>query len=237
MGGRARNRSPGGAILLAGALSASAGTAAAATLSARFLGNEAFEISDGKTTLLTDFPYRSGAFGYMEYAPAEVRERKDSLCLITHAHADHFDAALAAKVGCRVLGPPPVLAGVPEQKAIQETGTVRFAGLAVTPVRTGHGDAPHFSYLVEWAGLRLYFTGDTEDPAELSRQERLDALFISPWLLAAARTAGQLPPSSLVIVYHHQASEKVADCSGSCVVPRPGQTLVIGPANRPDDLR
>ncbi len=39
--------------------------AAPAKLQAQFIGNMAFAITDGKTALYTDFPYESGAFGYM----------------------------------------------------------------------------------------------------------------------------------------------------------------------------
>ncbi len=39
----------------------------AQTLEFHFIGNMAYEISDGETTLLSDFPYESGAFGYMTY--------------------------------------------------------------------------------------------------------------------------------------------------------------------------
>jgi hypothetical protein len=45
------------------ALAFRAGAPDAAGLEIRFIGNMAFSITDGKTTLLTDFPYRSGAFG------------------------------------------------------------------------------------------------------------------------------------------------------------------------------
>jgi L-ascorbate metabolism protein UlaG (beta-lactamase superfamily) len=207
----------------------SAATAGAAPLTARFIGNEGFELTDGKTVVLTDFPYDSGAFGYMTYGKDELRERKGSLCLITHAHADHFDAALAAKVGCRVLGPPSVLAKVPADRALSAGAgaPIRFGSAAITPVRTGHGDEPHFSYLLEWDGLRLYFTGDTDGAAELSRQGPLDALFISPWLLSESRKAGKLPKAARVFVYHHQATEKVADCSGACTVARQGEIYEI----------
>ena len=163
----------------------------------------------------------------MTYDTGELRGRKSSLCLITHAHADHFDAPLAAKVGCDVLGPPAVLAKVPKERALDAGGTVRFADLTIVPIPTDHGAEPHLSYLVEWAGRRLYFTGDTESTAELSRQGPLDALFISPWLLAAARKEGKLPDARRIVVYHQEAGEKIASCAGTCVVPRQGQTIDI----------
>ena len=62
-------------FVLAGALWPAVLLAETGKLSARFIGNAAFEITDGEFTLLTDFPYQSGAFGYMTYDPAEVARR------------------------------------------------------------------------------------------------------------------------------------------------------------------
>ncbi len=107
-------------------------------LSARFLGNAAFELSDGETTLLTDFPYRPGAFGYMQYDPSEIHARPRSICLITHAHADHFDASLVARVGCRVVDP----ASAPGEE-------IRLFGVTILPFPTEHAGVPHRSYRVE----------------------------------------------------------------------------------------
>ncbi|MGE5276627.1 MAG: MBL fold metallo-hydrolase [Acidobacteriota bacterium] len=214
-------------VLLAAALLARAGDGGGA-LRARFLGNAAFEITDGVTTLLTDFPYRSGAFGYMAYDASEIRSRPRSVCLFTHAHADHFEPALLARVGCRLVGPPPVLAAAPAGSAItpDRDGALRIFGLTIDPIATPHGDTPHASYRVEWLGLRLYFTGDTDSARELAAQKGLDALFISPWLLAAARGSSALPAARRVIVCHQRAGEAIAPCGG-CIVPRQGETLEI----------
>ena len=46
-------------------------------IEARFIGNSAFEVSDGTATILIDFPYQSGAFGYMTFLPAELRPRRE----------------------------------------------------------------------------------------------------------------------------------------------------------------
>src|SRR5262245_55426963 len=80
-----------------------------ADLSARFIGNAAFRITDGKTVLLTDFPYTSGAFGYMKYDASEVKQEPDALCLITHAHADHWNAELFQKMNASLIAPPKIL--------------------------------------------------------------------------------------------------------------------------------
>ena len=69
-------------------------------LTARFIGNMAWAISDGALTLMSDFPYDSGAVrGYMTYdATAELRSATpQTLSLITHRHADHWSPTLFAR--------------------------------------------------------------------------------------------------------------------------------------------
>ena len=181
----------------------------AAELHVRFIGNEAFEITDGEHTLLSDFPYASGYSIYMDYPDSELRRRENSLCLITHTHGDHFEPSLVSAIGCRVVGPT--------------AEPVEFGPLTVRPVRTPHRDLEHYSYLVEWHGLRLYFVGDTETTEHVP--DDLDVLFVSPWLLWKLEAEGRRPAREMV-VYHHTAGEKV-ECD-RCRVPRQGETFVIG---------
>jgi hypothetical protein len=41
-------------------------------LDARFIGNMAVAVTDGTTTLMSDFPYQSGYSRYMTYDPAAI---------------------------------------------------------------------------------------------------------------------------------------------------------------------
>ena len=65
----------------------------AGSLEFRFIGNMAFQISDGAFTILTDYPYISGAFGYMEYQSETVKPVGTVLSLVTHEHDDHWNPA------------------------------------------------------------------------------------------------------------------------------------------------
>src|SRR5688572_21826205 len=78
-------------------------------LRVQFIGNAAFLITDGKTTLLTDYPYRSGAFGYMTYDATKIQPQGDVLCLITHGHADHFEHPIFEKKNWRIIAPDDVI--------------------------------------------------------------------------------------------------------------------------------
>ena len=66
-------------------------------LSATVIGNMAFHITDGTAALITDFPYESGAFGYMKWSRDHVPVGQGPLCLVTHSHRDHFLPRLASE--------------------------------------------------------------------------------------------------------------------------------------------
>jgi beta-lactamase family protein len=214
------------ALVLAAALHTGALRAEEGGLRIRFLGNAAVEITDGSFTLLTDFPYRSGAFGYMTYDLGEIARRPRSVCLFTHAHADHFEPDLVRRIGCTVVGPASIESRVAGSKTVPLARKMLLAPLTILPVRSEHGSEEHDSYLVEWSGLRLYFTGDTDSTVELEQQKGLDVLFLTPWLLAKARAAKTLPQARRIVIYHHRAGERVEDCA-ACLVPRQGQTFEI----------
>jgi L-ascorbate metabolism protein UlaG (beta-lactamase superfamily) len=200
-------------------------------LRATFIGNMAVQLTDGGTTLRTDFPYESGYSGYMTWTEGLVPPADEVLCLVTHSHRDHFLPALAARYCQSVLGPADVARALPGGALALAPRVVR-GPLAITPVRTDHRGLEHYSYLVEWGGLRLYFTGDTEDATALLAQKSLDAAFVSPWLLDGVVKAGRRVDARRVVVYHHQADLRVPDVHDR-EVPRQGDTLVFRAGGSP----
>jgi L-ascorbate metabolism protein UlaG (beta-lactamase superfamily) len=57
----------------------------------KFIGNCGLFMTDGSTNLYLDFPYKSGAYNYMEYDSAEIDGIKsNAIFLFTHRHADHY---------------------------------------------------------------------------------------------------------------------------------------------------
>lgn len=187
---------------------ATSGAQAPAELRARFIGNMAFAITDGETTLFTDFPYRSGAFGYMRYDLAAVEIPRGAITLVTHEHADHWDPELFRGTGLRVIAHPAITSELPPDSVLSWQPAMRLGEIEVTPVRSPHTEA-HSSYLVRWHGRRLYFTGDTESTSELLAQRGLDVAFVSPWLVRAVIDSGARIDAELVVVYHHTASERL----------------------------
>ena len=194
-------------------------------LKATFIGNMAVYITDGRVALVTDFPYESGYGGYMRWSGDPLPRGPRPLCLITHSHRDHFLPALAAETCGRVLGPR----DVEESTRVPALGLdpeVRWEGLVIRPVSTPHAGLEHYSYVVEWNGARLFFTGDTEDPAALLAARDLDAAVVSPWLLRAIQQKGARIDAAKVIVYHHRDGETVPAFQDR-IVPRQGQALAL----------
>ncbi len=197
-------------------------------LEARFIGNMAFSITDGSFTLMSDFPYASGAVrGYMTYDAAEVRSATSStLSLITHRHGDHWSAPVFADTSWMVLGPADVTTGLAPGRVVPVSTHVPYGPLRIDVIETPHAQIGHYSYVVTWHGRRLYFSGDTESPAHLVALKSLDVAFVSPWLLGSATRSGGID-AKRVIVYHHTTGEVVPHCRTGCSVPRQGETLTF----------
>ena len=196
-----------------------------AGLKATFIGNMAVYVTDGRVALVTDFPYESGYGGYMRWSGDPLPAGPRPLCLITHSHRDHFLPALAAQTCGRLLGPKDVEEAA-RVTALGMDPEVRWEGITIRPQRTPHAGLEHYSYVVEWNGRRLFFTGDTEDPSALLAARDLDAAFVSPWLLRAVQRRGARIDARSVIVYHHRDDETPPPVQDR-VVPRQGQTIEI----------
>lgn len=197
-------------------------------LDARFIGNMAVAITDGKTTLMSDFPYRSGYSRYMTYDPAEIRSATAAtLSLITHRHPDHWEPSIFEKTNWSVAGPDDVVAGIAASRVVALKPSATFGAAQIEPIQTPHAGIGHYSYVVTWHGRRLYFSGDTESPDHLIRLGNLDVAFVSPWLLRAVLKAGGRIDAKQVVVYHHMPGETVPQCAAGCTLPRQGQTIPI----------
>jgi len=190
-----------------------AGTAAqAGELTITFIGNMAFHITDGETTLLSDFPYTSGAFGYMAYDMEDVPKVTDGVCLITHFHSDHWNSRLFRDMDTKIIAPPGITKRLDQARVVPFTvdATIRYKDISVEAIEMPHKLAPqHYSYLVTWHGLRLYFTGDTETPADILKQEDIDVMFLSPWLIRTIERQHLTLDAKQLVVYHQKTDEEI----------------------------
>ncbi len=188
-------------------LMALAFTTTADTLDIRFIGNAGFVISDGTVSLVTDLPYRSGAFGYMTYDLDGVQPPGRVVAVITHRHDDHFDHDAFLASGWEIVGPREVTDRLPADRVVPLESAVSVGQFTITPLRTPHSGTEHYSYIIEWRGRRLYLTGDTEDPTQLLATEALDIAFVTPWLMCeVSRRGGSIQTNQIVL--HHQQPDR-----------------------------
>lgn len=185
-------------------LASAARQPASPELEITLVGNAGVQLTDGTTSLLVDLPYESGAFGYQEYDPDALDPPGTVISVITHHHDDHFDPELfAARDGWRLIGPPSVTSGIAAARVLQGD-SLRIGAFDVIALRTPHTD-DHRSYRIRWGGHVLFFTGDTEDPAALSRGPVPDLLFTSPWLGCSAASSPEGRFGERSIAYHLRA--------------------------------
>ncbi len=83
----------------------------------------------------------------------------------------------------KAIAPPKVAATLPPARVIPFAPKMTYRDITIEAFPTPHGDADHASYLVEWHGVRLYFTGDTDSADQLLAMKNLDYAFVSPWLI------------------------------------------------------
>ena len=197
-------------------------------LEARFIGNMSFAITDGATTLMTDFPYESGYSRYMTYTASEIRSSTTTtLSLITHRHRDHWEPSLFLKTNWKVAGPKDVTASLPADRVVPVMPRFTFAALTIEALETPHAGIGHYSYIVTWHGRRMYFSGDTDSAESLLAARGLDVAFVSPWQYRTALGKGGRIDAKHVVIYHHQSGEQVAECAAGCTQPQQGQTIRI----------
>jgi L-ascorbate metabolism protein UlaG (beta-lactamase superfamily) len=197
------------------------------TLQARFIGQMAFSITDGSTTLITDFPYQIGYAGAPVFDDRELQPSEQTLALITHRHRDHWEPTLFARTNWKVLAPAEAAERIKSTRVVPMARRVSFGPIDIDTIKTPHHDLEHYSYIVSWHGKRLYFSGDTESPDSLLAARELDVAFVSPWQYQAAKRRGASLDAKHVVIYHHAAGQHVEGCDGSCRVPKQGDTIEI----------
>lgn len=188
-------------------------------LEIQFIANAAVRLSDGSTTLVTDFPYRSGYAGYMTWSLEGIGSLAGATAIVTHEHADHWERELWEATDLRIAAAPAITAGLERSRVRPWSGAIGVGAATVRPVRTAHTEA-HHSYRISWRGLELYFSGDTESTAEILAQQNLDVAFVSSWLLQAVAREGRRIDADLVAVYHHTGPGEVPDAEGRWVPER-----------------
>ncbi len=200
----------------------------APNLTLETVGNAGVALSDGQVTLLVDLPYESGAFGYQGYDPEALQPLGTVVSVITHHHRDHVAPELfMARDGWRMIGPPSVVSGLPQERVLLGD-SVQVGAFAILTVPTPHTD-DHRSYRIRWRGRVLYFVGDTEDAGTVSEEPPIDVLFVTPWLSCALERASDGTFGARSIAYHLQPDGSDRGC-GPAERAVQGQRFTLSPA-------
>lgn len=156
------------------------------------------------------------------------------LILITDVHGDHFSLETIQALqtqGAKIIAPRAVANQIPEAftpqvDVLDNGGQKERYGIAVTaiPMYNLRQEALHFhekgrgnGYVLEKEGVRVYFSGDTEDIPEMRALERIDMAFVCmnlPYTMTVEQAADavlEFAPSA-VYPYHYRGSE-VSDVS------------------------
>ena len=168
-----------------------------------FIGNAGFHMTDGNTEIYFDFPYKSGAYGYMTYPETELNKFKDSsIFIFTHKHADHYSKKLVKKLKGKVYD------GRNRNKISKLDNEI--PNFKITSYKTKHRFSfKHYSYAIEWHGKKLFISGDTEHPETIGLITGIDYEFIPTWILFYAKEKNINVDAKIKVLYHLYPNEQV----------------------------
>lgn len=181
-------------------------TAQSNVITVRFIGNCGLYMSDGTLDVYVDFPYKSGAFGYMEYPGTAIDSIKAKAThIFTHRHPDHYSKKLVKKLTGTVHGPWKVKK---KRRADLSAPAYSAAQFSVETFRTKHRFARHhYSYLITWHGKRIYLSGDTEGAETIAQVKSIDLAFVPSWIMNDAKEKNITIDAERFAIYHLYPSE------------------------------
>lgn len=215
------------AALMASGLAVSGTVLQAQELTVRLVGNAGVLLTDGETSLLVDLPYEPGAFGYMEYDPAQLQPAGTTVAVITHHHQDHFDRSLfMSRPTWQIIGPASVTAEVPFDRVLQGD-SIAVGAFGVVVVPSPHTE-DHRSYRIRWRGRVLHFSGDTDQISAVPADPYIDVLFTTPWLQCELTRARRNVTWGRTVIYHRQVDGSDDTC-GAAELLEQGAQFTIEP--------
>lgn len=178
-----------------------------------FLGNCGLYLTDGTTNIYTDFPYKSGSHGYMEFDESELDSIKEnSIFIFTHKHSDHYSKKNLKKVIKEKGGTKYGVSNISELEELNKT----LNDFEIKAFKTKHKvfgiNFRHYSYLITWHGKRIYLSGDTTNPETIEKIKNIDLAFIPYWLYENAKEQNIEIDADEIGIYHlHPAEVKPAE--------------------------
>ena len=193
----------------------------------KFLGNCGLYLSDGKTNIYVDFPYKSGAFNYMKYNHSEIDSiRKNSIFIFTHKHPDHYSIKNMRKTLRKKKGHKYGKWNIAKLEKLSDS----LGELSIKAIKTEHSlSFKHYSYLITWHGKRIYFSGDTETADTVLTFKQLDWAFVPYWIASEVNKRNTKIDTKMLGVYHLYPIMKVNNGSPQTikVLDKQGEVIVI----------
>lgn len=172
----------------------------------KFIGNCGLYMTDGRSNLYFDFPYKSGAHNYMEYDKSEIDSIKDNAIFIfTHRHADHYSEKILKKLKGQKFDPFNITELEKLNGAIPDFEIRAFE----TEHKVYGISFRHYSYVLTWHGKKIYISGDTGDWEDLSKIKDIDWAFMNPWLFMNAKEDKVHIDAKNFGIYHLYPNQKV----------------------------
>jgi len=192
-------------LLIAFAFYSFASFSPAHEITIKFFGNCGLYMTDGNLDIYTDFPCKSGAYGYMEYNEAELDSIKgNSIFLFTHKRADHY---LGKKVR-QVLRAKKGKKFTPWRTSQLEKFSKTIPDFNVQVFRTKHRfSLKHNLYLITWRGKKIFLSGDTESAETIGKIEGIDWAFLPSWILIDAEEKNIKIDAKMRALYHIYPNE------------------------------
>lgn len=173
----------------------------------KFIGNCGLYLTDGKSNLYIDFPYKSGAHNYMKYDVSEIENIKENaIFLFTHRHADHYSKKIVSQIKGKHQG-----------RVFGNWNTDSFEKLSnaiddfkIEVFKTKHRFTfKHYSYLISWHGKRIFFSGDTESARTIAGIKDINWAFAPAWIITDAMKNKLKIDAEKIGVYHLYPNEKI----------------------------
>jgi L-ascorbate metabolism protein UlaG (beta-lactamase superfamily) len=193
----------------------------------RFIGNCGLYLTDEKSNLYVDFPYKSGAHNYMKYDLTEIDSIKEnSIFLFTHRHADHYSKKLLKQVKNRHKGKSFGSWNINKFGILNNT----FTDFKIEIFKTKHRFTfKHYSYLITWHGKKIYLSGDTESAETIATVKNINWAFVPTWIILDARDKNLTIDADKIGVYHLYPNEKVTNSKPETyhILNKQGEEIII----------
>jgi ribonuclease BN (tRNA processing enzyme) len=191
----------------------------------KFIGNCGLYLTDGKSNLYIDFPYKSGAYGYMKYDQTEIDSIKDnSLFLFTHRHADHYSKKILEQIKSKHKG---MVFGNWNTKNFEKISS-SIDSFKIETFKTKHRFTfKHYSYLITWHGKRIFLSGDTETADIITTIKDINWAFVPYWIMLDAKEKQLKIDTEKFGIYHLYPNQKFTNSAPEKVIPLNNQGEII----------